>query len=73
MSCAQVNPTYRGDQGTSRSSLRTDEDEKRELICSDRRTRCNTSTASQEIFVEAELCNKATQRVIWLPRCVVSP
>lgn len=63
---AQVNPTYRGDQGTSRSSPRTDEDETRELIRSDRRTRRETSTASQEILVEAELRNKETQRIIWL-------
>ena len=63
---SQVSPTYRGDQGTSRSSPRTDEDETRELIRSDRRTRRDTSTASQEIIVEAELRNKETQRVIWL-------
>lgn len=63
---SQVNPTYRGDQGSSRSSPRTDEDETRELIRSDRRTRRVTSTASQEILVEAELRNKETQRVIWL-------
>ncbi len=63
---AQVNPTYRGDQGASRSSPRTDEDETRELIRSDRRARRETSTASQEIVIEAELRNKETQRVIWL-------
>jgi len=63
---AQVDPTYRGDQGASRSSPRTDEDETRELIRSDRRSRRSTSTASQEVIVEAELRNKATQRVIWL-------
>lgn len=62
----QVNPTYRGDQGSSQSSPRTDEDETRELIRGDRRTRRGASTASQEIIIEAELRNKETQRVIWL-------
>lgn len=63
---AQVNPTYRGDQGAPRSSPRTDEDETRELIRSDRRARRETSSASQEIVIEAELRNKETERVIWL-------
>jgi hypothetical protein len=63
---AQVNPTFRGDRVTSGSTLRTDEDETRELIRSDRRTRRETSTSSQEIIIEAELRNKETQRVIWL-------
>lgn len=63
---AQVNPTYRGDQGAPRPSPRTDEDETRELIRSDRRSRRETSTASQEIVIEVELRNKETQRVIWL-------
>ena len=62
----QVNPTYRGDQGTLRASPRSDEDETRELICSDRRARRDTSEASQQIIVEAELRNKETQRIIWL-------
>jgi hypothetical protein len=62
----QVNPTYRGEPGSSRSSPRTTEDETRELIRSDRRTRRDAITASQQIIVEAELRNKQTQRVIWL-------
>ena len=62
----QVNPTYRGDQDTLRSSPRTDEDETRDLIRSDRRKRRGISSASQEILVEAELRNQETQRVIWL-------
>ena len=61
----QVNPTYRGEQGSSRSTQRTTEDETRELIRSDRR-RSGSLTASQRIIVEAELRNKQTQRVIWL-------
>jgi len=63
---AQVSPTYRDDQGTSSPSPRTDEDETRELIRSDRRARSDTTTASQDILVEAELRNKETQRIIWL-------
>ena len=63
---AQVNPTYRGDQGTPSSSARTDEDETRELIRNDRRARRDATTASRQIIVEAELRNKETQRVIWL-------
>jgi hypothetical protein len=63
---AQVNPTYQGDQRTSRTLPRTDEDETRELIRSDRRNSRGPSTASQEILIEAEPRNKKTQRVIWL-------
>ncbi len=68
----QLNPTYRGDPGVSRSSPRTVEDETRELIRSDRRARRNTGQASQQILIEAELRNKDTQRVVWLAtvRCV---
>ena len=62
----QVDPTYRGDQSSSRPSLRTDEDETRDLIRSDRRSRVETGQASQQVLVEAELRNKETQRVIWL-------
>ena len=63
---AQVDPTYRGDQSSLRPSPRSDEDETRDLIRSDRRTRNDTSNASQQVLVEAELRNKETQRVIWL-------
>jgi hypothetical protein len=70
---SQVNPTYRGDPGSSRSAPRTDEDETRELIRSDRRTRQDVPTSSQQVIVEAELRNKATQRVIWLATVRCSP
>ncbi len=69
----QVNPTYRGEPGTSRSSPRTTEDETRELIRSDRRTRRDAITASQQILVEAELRNNLTQRVIWLATVRCTP
>lgn len=62
----QVNPTYRADPGSAKSSRRTDEDETRELIQSDRPTRRSPQTASQQVVVEAELRNNETQRVIWL-------
>ena len=68
----QVNPTYRGEQGSSRSTQRTTEDETRELIRSDRR-RSGSLTASQRIIVEAELRNKQTQRVIWLATVRCNP
>lgn len=63
---AQVNPTYRGAQGGAGSSPRTDEDETRDLIRNDRRARIDTGQASQQVLVEAELRNSATQRVVWL-------
>jgi len=62
----QVNPTYRGDQGATSASPRTEEDETRELIQSDRRSRRDVPTSSQEVIVEAELRNQETQRVIWM-------
>ena len=70
---AQVNPTYRGDQSASRTSPRTDEDETRELIRSDRRGRRNEKPASQQIIVEAELRNNETQRVVWLATVRCTP
>ncbi len=69
----QVNPTYRGEPGTSRSSPRTTEDETRELIRSDRRTRRDAVNASQQILVEAELRNQQTQRVVWLATVRCNP
>ena len=62
----QVSPTYRGDQGATRSSPRSDEDETRDLIRNDNRSRNYTTPASQEVLVEAELRNNETQRVVWL-------
>ena len=70
---AKVNPTYRASQGSSRSSPRTSEDETRELIRSDRHTRRDTTRASQQIVVEAELRNNETQRVIWLATVRCNP
>lgn len=69
----QVNPTYRGELGTSRSAQRTTEDETRDLIRSDRRARQGTLTASQQILVEAELRNQETQRVVWLATVRCNP
>ena len=70
---SQVNPTYRGDQGASRSSPRTDEDETRALIRSDRPARRDDKPASQQIIVEAELRNNETQRVVWLATVRCNP
>ena len=70
----QVNPTYRREQGAARASQRrTTEDETRELIRSDRHTRRDTTRASQQIVVEAELRNNETQRVIWLATVRCNP
>ena len=69
----QVNPTFRGNQGISRASPRTDEDETRELIRSGRRARRDATSASHQIIIEAELRNKATQRVLWLATVRCNP
>jgi hypothetical protein len=69
----QVNPTYRGDESGSRASPRSDEDETRELIRSDRPRRDRPGQASQQVLVEAELRNKETQRVVWLATIRCSP
>jgi len=63
---ARVEPSYRGEESRSGSSARSDEDETRALIHSDRPGRRDTGTASQRILVEAELRDTRTQRVVWL-------
>jgi hypothetical protein len=69
----RVSPTYRAGDRPSRSSARSTEDETRALIRSDRRGARDTSTASQQILVEAELRNNETQRVIWLATVRCNP
>lgn len=69
----EVNPTYRGDESGSRASPRSDEDETRELIRSDRSRRDRQGQASQQVLVEAELRNNETQRVVWLATVRCSP
>lgn len=63
---SRVEPSYRGEESGSHSSARSDEDETRALIRSDRPGRRDAGTASQRILVEAELRNTQTQRVLWL-------
>ena len=63
---SKVSPTYRGDRGSSRTSPRTDEDETRDLIRNDSRSRNDTTPASQQVLIEAELRNNETQRIVWL-------
>lgn len=60
-----INPSPRDVDSPSRAVPRSDEDETRELIRSDRRGRRDLPTASEEILVEAELRNKESQRVLW--------
>ena len=62
----RVEPTYHSEDTGSHAPMRSDEDETRALIHSDRRGRGEIGSASQQIVVEAQLRNKQTQRVLWL-------